>query len=368
MATTTAKNRKDVDNMTAEERAWDSLNYSYGKKRESSDKSYNKAISQQDRTMQRRGMGRSSYGMQTLAGLQNEKNKAANDIYSEQIADYENRRYQIDRDKVADDQWERTFGENQRQFNENLKENQRQFDTKNVQWWNEFNENARQFNENLAENKRQFDTSEANKVTMWSNEFNETKQQNDIKNAQWWNEYNYKQSRDAVSDSQWERSFNAQNDQWKQQFEYNKMSDDQKLAYNYVTAIIGQGGTPSDELLARAGLSRADANAMTAQVAAGGGGGGGGGNPGTTTQPTTINPSEVATTAAMYTAGNVAGTVAGTSAGTTKKPTSSAGSTKYNSGQYSAYQAQTNSKPVSTTMNSGQYAAYQAQQNAKKKK
>ena len=96
MATTTAKNRKDVDNMTAEERAWDSLNYSYGKKRESSDKSYNKAISQQDRTMQRRGMGRSSYGMQTLAGLQNEKNKAANDIYSEQIADYENRRYQIE--------------------------------------------------------------------------------------------------------------------------------------------------------------------------------------------------------------------------------------------------------------------------------
>ena len=40
-----------------------------------------------------------------------------------------------------------------------------------------------------------------------------------------------------------------------------------------VMSIIQAGGTPSNDLLARAGLSRADANAMTKQVEASGGGG-----------------------------------------------------------------------------------------------
>ena len=51
MATTVARNQTDVNNMSARDRLWDSLNYSYGQKREESDKAYDRAISQQDRQL-----------------------------------------------------------------------------------------------------------------------------------------------------------------------------------------------------------------------------------------------------------------------------------------------------------------------------
>lgn len=81
----------------------------------------------------------------------------------------------------------------------------------------------------------------------------------------------YQQGRDTV------------NDTWRQkEFDQSNLNTDRKLAYNYVTAILGQGGDPSDDLLSRAGLSRADANALKAQIAEAGGGGysGGGGGRG----------------------------------------------------------------------------------------
>lgn len=223
------KTKQEMDQMSARDQVWEALNTSYGQSIDKSNASYDSAIAQQDRSMIGRGMQRSSYGQQVLANMQNQKVKAANDLEAQKNAEYMNRLYQIGRDEVADNQWERQFGENQRQFNENMAYNRDRAAVSDNQW------------------ERQF----------------------------------------ATSNEQWEKSFNAQNDQWKQQFEYTKMSDDQKLAYNYVTAIIGQGGTPSDDLLARAGLSRADANSMTAQVASGGGGGGrrgdGGGGDGDTT-------------------------------------------------------------------------------------
>ncbi len=69
----------------------------------------------------------------------------------------------------------------------------------------------------------------------------------------------------AFSEKQWE----AQQSQWRDEFDYNKKSDAQKLAYNYVVSIVGNGGTPSDSLLAQAGLSRADANAMKKKKSSG---------------------------------------------------------------------------------------------------
>ena len=222
------KTKQEMDQMSARDQVWEALNTSYGQSIDKSNASYDSAIAQQDRSMIGRGMQRSSYGQQILANMQNQKVKAANDLEAQKNAEYMNRLYQIGRDEVADNQWERQFGENQRQFNENMAYNRDRAAVSDNQW------------------ERQF----------------------------------------ATSNEQWEKSFNAQNDQWKQQFEYTKMSDDQKLAYNYVTAIIGQGGTPSDDLLTRAGLSRTDANAMTAQ-ASGFGGGGGYTKPKTTNDQTT---------------------------------------------------------------------------------
>ena len=64
----------------------------------------------------------------------------------------------------------------------------------------------------------------------------------------------YQIDRDAVADAQADRQFAAQ----------------------YISSILAAGGTPSDELLARAGLSRDDYNAMGPQNTGGGGGWSGG--------------------------------------------------------------------------------------------
>ena len=90
----------------------------------------------------------------------------------------------------------------------------------------------------------------------------------------------YQRSRDAIEDAyrneqtafqreQWE----ATQAQWREEFEYEKMSNEQKLAYNYILQAIDAGGTPSDELLAKAGISREDFNAMKKQAASAGVGG-----------------------------------------------------------------------------------------------
>lgn len=220
MATTTAKTRDDVDSMSKRDRLWDSLNYSYGKKAERSDEQYRQAYSQADRQMLSRGMQRSSYGAQTLANLDQKRVEARSDIDSELIADYENRLQAVEEAE-------------QQQAN----------------WQKQFDEGVRQYDTNMAYQRERAAASD----------------------NQWNMSFNYQKERDAITDSQWQKSFDQGN-----------MTADRQLAYNYVTAILGQGGDPSDDLLARAGLSRADANALKAQIAEAGGGGysGGGGGRG----------------------------------------------------------------------------------------
>lgn len=75
-----------------------------------------------------------------------------------------------------------------------------------------------------------------------------------------------------------QRQFDAQlaenQRQWDQQFAYTKMSEDRKYAYNNACAILKSGKMPSDALLKQAGLSKADAQKMMAQVQKAGGGSG----------------------------------------------------------------------------------------------
>lgn len=111
-----------------------------------------------------------------------------------------------------------------------------------------------------AEDARAFQTSEREAQQEWQSSENalnrqQSQQQFDIQQA--------------FNERQWE----AQQSQWREEFDYNKKSDAQKIAYNYVVSIIGNGGSPSDSLLAQAGLSRADANAMSAKKKGSGGSG-----------------------------------------------------------------------------------------------
>ena len=263
---TKAKTQQDVDQMSVKDRLWDSLSNVYGQKTEDSNKAYDQAMSQADRQLLSRGMQRSSYGAQTLANIGQQKIEAQNKIASEQIADYENRLYQIERDEKADEQWERQFAENVRQYDTTLAYNKERAAVADQQWQKSFDYQT-----------------ERDKVAdqQWQTTFNYQTERDKVADQQWQKAFDYQAGRDAVADQQWQKTYDLQLQQWQdqlsqwdQQFNYTKMSDEQKTAYNTVVGILANGNDPSDELLAKAGISRADANAMKAQVKASGGGSG----------------------------------------------------------------------------------------------
>lgn len=304
MARTTARNQQDVDKMTSRERLWDSLNYSYGKKRENSDEEFRKAYSQADRQMLSRGMQRSSYGAQTLANLDKQRVDASNDIYDQQIADYENRLQQARQQELENERWERefaagredaawnkayqegranaqdtqfqmNFNEGQRQFNENMGYQKGRDAVSDRQWQQQFSEGQRQFNENMGYQRERAGAQD----TQWQQQFDYQKERAKAQDTQWQQQFDYQKGRDTVADQQWQQTFNYQqgrdtvaDEQWQKSFDQGTTDTDQALATSYIQAIAAQGGTPSDELLARARLSREDYNAMLQQMASGGGG------------------------------------------------------------------------------------------------
>jgi len=265
MATTTARTKSDVDNMTVRDRLWDSLNYAYGKKRDNSDEQFRQAYSQADRQMLSRGMQRSSYGAQTLANIDKQRVDAQNDIFDAQIADYENRLRDIENQEQEQARWQAQFDEGVRQYNTNLAFQQAQADTQKEQWQKSFDADRGDTAWNQAFQERQFEAGRSD--TAWNQAFQQ--QQADTQRDQWNRTFDYQQTRDAVSDTQWQKAFDQSN-----------TNTDRQLAAGYIQAILATGQDPSDDLLARAGLSRADYNAMKAQLIESGGGGWGGGSSG----------------------------------------------------------------------------------------
>ena len=102
-----------------------------------------------------------------------------------------------------------------------------------------------------------------------ANMFNQNSEQRDKKRQEFISELSSALTNQEYQD--WQKQFQQA------QFDWQKESADRQLAASYVNAILAAGGTPSDDLLARAGLSSADFAAMKASAAASGGGGGGGG-------------------------------------------------------------------------------------------
>ena len=397
---TVARTKQDVDNMTKQERLWDSLNHAYGQQREASDRSFDKAYSQADRQALSRGMQRSSYNAQNLAGINNQKIRAQNDIWNNQIADYENRLGTLEQQEAEAERWERQFNASredaqwnrdfqQKQFDAgrddvawNRAFQQKQADTANQQWqlnfdasradtaWNQGmqerqfaanqDQNAwqrgmtekqyadnradtawnqgmqeRQFAANQDQNawqrgmtEKQYADSRADTAwqqgmtekqyadnradTAWNQEFQQ--RQFDANQAQneWQRGMTEQQYADSRADTAWNQAFQQNQadlaaQQWERQFAQGNSDADRQLAASYVAAIVAQGGTPSDELLARAGLSRADAEAMRKGVTGGGSGGsgGGGGNGGDGNNPPPGNPNGLFSD--MPTLGDLAG-------------------------------------------------------------
>lgn len=276
---TTAKNQQDVNEMSSADRLWDSLSSSYGNKQDQSDQEYDKAVSQQDRALLQRGMQRSSYGAQSRANLLDKKVQARNDIESEKIADYENRLNALEQQEKEDERWERQFSaqQEQNQWQRDFSERQYADSRDDTAWNRQFSE--KQYADTRADaqwNKdfqtQQYQDSRAD--AQWNKDFSTRQYEDSRADAQWSKDFQAQQYADSRDDVAWQRNFTqqqweAQQEQWREEFNYNKMSTDQQLAYNYILQAINAGGDVSDDMLAKAGISRADYNAMKKQVSTG---------------------------------------------------------------------------------------------------
>ena len=161
--------------------------------------------------------------------------------YRDTVGDWENERgYYTDlynnernfdygqyRDKVGD--WQ-----NERGYYTDLYNNERNFDYGQFSDQRAYDEQVRQYDTSLAEQQRQYDTSMAEQ----------------------------------------QRQFDESVRQFNESLNWEKMSDQQKYAADYAMNILAMGQMPTDAMLQAAGLSKADAEKLKAQLATGGGTGG----------------------------------------------------------------------------------------------
>lgn len=303
-----ATNQEEVDAQDTRTKLYQSLGYSYGRQQEESDKSYDQAISQQDRAALARGLGRSSYNLQTQANLQNQKVEARNKIGEAMIADYQSRVAQLDEaeaarkfqtsEREAQQAWQ--AGENalNRAFQTSEREAQQKYGTSEREaqqaWQSSESALARAFQTGEREAQQAYNTREreaqqaygtservaqqayntAERLAQQNWQAGQSALERAQNQAQFDAQLAYQREQLAQNQTQFniqqafnERQWAAQQEQWKSEFEYNKMSDSQKIAYNYIVAAAAQGGDVSDALLQQAGISREDYNAMKQQAA-----------------------------------------------------------------------------------------------------
>ena len=276
-----AKTKQEVEQQSKKDRLWDSLDYSYGEQRKASDKAYDQARSQADRQALSRGMQRSSYNNQTLANIDKQKIDAQQNIYNAQIADYQNRLTDLENQEKEDERWERQFAEGQRQFNESQtftaqqnelnrafqtseREAQQGYNTAERIAQQEYNtaERAAQQAYQSGENAlaREFQAQQNTQNQQWQSGENSLNRQQS--QSQFDTQFGYQKERDAIEDAFRTQQMDTAQKQWEAEFGLNTKTAEQQIAMSYINNIMSNGGTPSDDLLQQAGLSREDYNAM----------------------------------------------------------------------------------------------------------
>ena len=146
----------------------------------------------------------------------NQYSDETNNMYRQLSAynDLDNTSYSRYRDTVADGQWQKTFDEDKRRYDQDFTEDKRRNDR-------DFAEDTRRYDQDYAENVRQYD----NNLLYNYDSLDEEKRQFNTN-------LEYQKDRDKVSDSQWEQTFGYQKDrdkvgdsQWQQTFDYQKDRD-----------------------------------------------------------------------------------------------------------------------------------------------
>ena len=287
MATNNKKKTNEVENLksqydpsladsTNEDPAkslWDSLSYGYGKKADEINKSYDKAISQQDNAMLKRGMGRSSYAAQSMANLNTERVNALASNEDAMIADWQNRLTEMQEaekarqfqtsEREAQQSWQ--SGENalSRAFQTSEREGQqawqsgenalsRAFQTSEREAQQEYQsgENAlsRAFQTSEREGQQAWQSAEnalnrAQEQEQFEKNFGLSQQQFEEGVRQYEKNFGYQEGRDVVADTQWEKNYEEAKSEYersqtetersnKAQEEYNKLALEETIRSN----------------------------------------------------------------------------------------------------------------------------------------
>ena len=251
----------------------------YERQREESDLAYDRNKSAADRAALARGMGRSSYNLQTMANIDTEKAKARQTISDKEEEAAQQFGVQLASELRNNYQWE------------TAQNYQRDRDT-----WNDYFQqqslNQNQQSLNMQAQQNAIANQQADRAYNYQVGRDQTADQ------QWQQSFNYQQQRDTVSDEQWQKTFGYQqqrdtvaDEQWQKTFEQNQKIADQgqsntekQIALGLLQSMAQTGGNPSDSLLKAAGIKRKDYNAMKKKTSksksSGGSGGSGSGGSG----------------------------------------------------------------------------------------
>ena len=239
-----------------------------------------------------------------IAGQDFQAGQAALNREHESSESAKNRQFQTDLQRMNQD-WQGTQNALDRATQERLQrlsqDWQAEQNTQNQRWQSGENalnresqarlqESSQNFQMALQKSQNYFNAEESAKdraqnQSQFEAQLAETHQQNTIQNQQWQQSFNAQREQNTIANQQWEQQFIADQNyksqqlaQWREQFDYDKLSNLQKVSMEKVMAIIQNGNDPDDTLLGQAGMTRAEANGMKAQVHASGGNYNPGGN------------------------------------------------------------------------------------------
>ena len=176
-------------NVLALQQQADRLGRTYDQRRQESANQYAQAVSAADRRALSRGMGRSSYNLQTLANLQQAGAEAQNLLWQQQGED------------------EAQIGQQITQAGQHLAQQIQQYQqgqaSDELSWVQQ--QQMQQAQQNTANQQ-------------WLAQFLAGQGQNAIQNQQWAMNFAQQAQQNAIQNQQWQQQFDASNSQWQQQF------------------------------------------------------------------------------------------------------------------------------------------------------
>ncbi len=232
-----AETLEDVQGQDTATKIWQSLAPAYDQQVESIEEGFRQSEKQLNNNVLSRGLQRSSLAAQSLGNLLAQKNKQITNAGKERIASLQSALLQAEEAENA-----RKFQTAEREATQNWQAGQ--------------NEIARAFEGEQARLGREFEGQQNALNREQSNtQFNLNL---DFQKA----EAERAQKNTDIAQAFAEKQWDEQVAQWNKQYDADRMDAQQQKAYNYILQAVKAGGDVTDEMLAEAGISRQDYNAM----------------------------------------------------------------------------------------------------------